>query len=75
MVTNHPELQWRAACGEAGLAVLPDFLGTLSNLIRLQDDHPMSAEIWLVTHEDLRHSPAIRVVMDFLVSCFESFRI
>lgn len=74
MVTNHPELQWRAACGEAGLAVLPDFLGTLSNLVRLQDDHPMSAEIWLVTHEDLRHSPAIRVVMDFLVGCFESFR-
>ena len=25
MVTNNPELQWRAACGEIGLAVLPDF--------------------------------------------------
>lgn len=25
MVTNHPELQWRATCGAVGLAVLPDF--------------------------------------------------
>ncbi len=75
MVTNNPELQWRAACGEIGLAVLPDFLGAISNLVRLQDDYPMSAEIWLVTHEDLRHSPAIRLVMDFLMSCFEAFKV
>ncbi len=69
MITNHPELQWRAACGEVGLAVLPDFLEGLGNLVRLPDDQPMSAEIWLVTHEDLRHSPAVRVVMDFLMGC------
>lgn len=60
---------WRS--GISGLTGL----GALSNLVRLQDDHPMSAEIWLVTHEDLRHSPAIRVVMDFLVSCFEPFKV
>ncbi len=35
----------------------------------------MSAEIWLVIHEDLRSSPAVRVVMDFLLDCFESFRV
>ena len=75
MITNHPELQWRAACGEVGLAVLPDFLGGLGNLEKLPDDQPMSAEIWLVTHEDLRHSPAVRVAIDFLVSCFESFKV
>ena len=33
----------------------------------------MSAEIWLVIHEDLRSSPAVRVVMDFLLDCFEAF--
>ena len=53
------------ACGEVGLAVLPDFLGGLGNLEKLSDDQPMS----------LRHSPAVRVAIDFLVSCFESFKV
>ncbi|MCP6547807.1 hypothetical protein NL497_28945, partial [Klebsiella pneumoniae] len=57
MVTNHPELQWRATCGAVGLAVLPDFLGQQGHLVKLPDDDPMSAEIWLVIHEDLRSSP------------------
>lgn len=75
MVTNHPELQWRAACGGVGLAVLPDFLGQQGNLIKLPDNDPMSAEIWLVIHEDLRSSTVVRVVMDFLLNCFEPFRV
>ncbi|EMY8120831.1 LysR family transcriptional regulator [Acinetobacter baumannii] len=75
MVTNHPELQWRATCGAVGLAVLPDFLGQQGHLVKLPDDDPMSAEIWLVIHEDLRSSPAVRVVMDFLLDCFEPFRV
>ncbi|HAV5740401.1 TPA: LysR family transcriptional regulator, partial [Acinetobacter baumannii] len=45
------------------------------HLVKLPDDDPMSAEIWLVIHEDLRSSPAVRVVMDFLLDCFEPFRV
>ncbi len=75
MVTNHPELQWRDTCGAVGLAVLPDFLGQQGHLVKLPYDDPMSAEIWLVIHEDLRSSPSVRVVMDFLLDCFEHFRV
>lgn len=73
LVTNTPDLQWGAVCAGIGVAVLPDFMGQKGGLVRLPVDQlKMEREIWLITHEDLRHSPAVRVVMDFLIDCFSS---
>ncbi|XHR98820.1 LysR family transcriptional regulator [Sphingomonas sp. DBB INV C78] len=51
-----------------GLAVLPCFMAEGEpDLVRCLD--PMPGEmrgLWLLTHERLRHTPRVRVVMDFL---------
>ena len=52
----------------AGLAVLPSFVADRDpDLVRCLE--PMAtddAELWLLTHERLRHTPRVRAVMDFL---------
>ena len=52
----------------AGLAVLPSFVADRDpDLVRCLD--PIAgddAELWLLTHERLRHTPRVRAVMDFL---------
>ena len=57
----------RAGVGFAGL---PCFLGERdSDLVRIDQDIPQFArDIWLVAHRDLRNTPAVRAVMDFVVS-------
>ncbi|HEX8527952.1 LysR family transcriptional regulator [Allosphingosinicella sp.] len=52
----------------AGLAVLPSFIADRDpDLVRClppaRSDH---SELWILTHERLRHTPRIRAVMDFL---------
>ncbi|MGZ5201364.1 MAG: LysR family transcriptional regulator [Telluria sp.] len=53
----------------AGVAGLPNFLAdTDPNLQRLAyDGEPFSLDIWMAVHRDLRRSPQVRAVMDFLV--------
>ncbi len=60
--------QLGAARAGAGVAGLPCFLGDHEpGLTRLAHDGAMfSREIWLVVHRDLRHSAAVRAVMDFV---------
>jgi DNA-binding transcriptional LysR family regulator len=52
----------------AGLAVLPSFVADNDpDLVRCLE--PMAGDdavLWLLTHERLRHTPRVRVVMDFL---------
>jgi DNA-binding transcriptional LysR family regulator len=52
----------------AGLAVLPSFVADREpDLVRcLEPITGDDAELWLLTHERLRHTPRIRAVMDFL---------
>lgn len=58
-----------AARAGAGVAGLPDFLAEADP--RLQrvpyDGEPFSRDIWMAVHRDLRRSPPIRAVMDFLI--------
>jgi DNA-binding transcriptional LysR family regulator len=58
-----------AARAGAGVAGLPDFLAdTDAKLQRLTyGGEPFSRDIWMAVHRDLRRSPQIRAVMDFLV--------
>jgi DNA-binding transcriptional LysR family regulator len=50
-----------------GLAVLPDFLATGADLVRvLAPDQVFSDGVWLVIHADLAASSRVRAVADFL---------
>ncbi|NQV84393.1 MAG: LysR family transcriptional regulator [Rhodospirillales bacterium] len=53
-----------------GVAPLPCFMGdTEPNLKRLFPPDPkMGSELWLLTHEDLRHTARIRAFMDFMAT-------
>jgi DNA-binding transcriptional LysR family regulator len=55
----------RAGVGVAGL---PCFLGERDpDLVRIEDDVPsFTRDIWLVVHRDLRNTPPMRAVMDFV---------
>lgn len=60
-----------AAAAEAGmgLACLPRFLGDASRLIRLDTPSaPPARELWMGVHNDIRHTPRIRAVTDFLAA-------
>jgi DNA-binding transcriptional LysR family regulator len=58
-----------AARAGAGVAGLPDFLAdTDPKLQRLPcEGEPFSRDIWMAVHQDLRGSPQVRAVMDFLL--------
>jgi DNA-binding transcriptional LysR family regulator len=60
--------QQEAARAGLGAVVLPRFMGDADQaLVRLPTaSTPPTRDIWLVTYPDLRRSPAIRLVMDFL---------
>jgi DNA-binding transcriptional LysR family regulator len=58
-----------AARAGAGVAGLPDFLADADpKLQRLScEGEPFSRDIWMAVHQDLRGSPQVRAVMDFLL--------
>ena len=61
--------QARAAEAGAGLVVLPRCLGdVMPSLRRLDPPSPPSREVWLGYHQDMRQTPRIRVLVDFLVN-------
>ena len=66
-----------AALAGLGLALLPCYLGDpASGLRRLTPKtlaEPRSA-LWLLTHDDLKHTARIRATLDFLVKAFASQR-
>lgn len=53
-----------------GIGHLPCFIGDARRgLVRLSAPNPdFSADLWLLTHPDLRHSPRVRVFLDFLAA-------
>lgn len=67
---NHIGEHLIAARAGVGVAGLPCFLGERDHdLIRIYEDvPPFARDIWLVVHRDLRKTPAVRAVMDFIVS-------
>ena len=55
---------------EAGIGIgfLPCFIADRRpGLVRLSDPDPeLAADLWLLTHPDLRHSPRVRVFLDYM---------
>lgn len=57
-----------AARDGAGLAVLPRYLGDAEPALRLVPmPSPPTERVWLTVHQDLKDTPRIRVLLDFLV--------
>lgn len=54
----------------AGIGHLPCFIADQKQgLVRLAPPEPgFAADLWLLTHPDLRHSPRVRVFLDFLAA-------
>lgn len=63
--------QQAAARAGTGAAALPDFMGDDDpGLVGLPaEPPPPERDLWLIAYPDLRRSPAVRAVMDFLVDC------
>ncbi|PAQ08331.1 LysR family transcriptional regulator [Mesorhizobium temperatum] len=61
------EFQLAAVKAGGGVALLPDFLAANQNLTRLPlPGGPLTRELWLVVHTDIKDVPLIRAVMDGL---------
>jgi DNA-binding transcriptional LysR family regulator len=69
--TNDLETQVAAARSGLGIAALPHYLGDRDPGLQrhVVTGKSISREIWLAVHRDLRQVPAVRAVMEFLVSC------
>ncbi|RCW28089.1 DNA-binding transcriptional LysR family regulator [Ciceribacter lividus] len=67
--SNDAASQAAAAASGAGVALLPEYVARMhTSLVRLPSRLQTPArELWLVVHEDLRHTPRIRAVLDWLV--------
>ena len=72
--TNDLETQIAAARSGLGIAALPHYLGDRdAGLQRHEVPHkPVSRDVWLLVHRDLRQVPPVRAVMEFLVNCLKS---
>ena len=64
------EFQLAAACAGGGIAMLPNFmLAGVDDLVEaIPQRQPMTRELWLVVHADIRNVQIIRVVMEALKS-------
>jgi len=69
--TNDLETQIAAARSGLGVAALPHYLGEGDPRLQRHDvpGRPVSRDVWLLVHRDLRQVPPVRAVMEFLVSC------
>lgn len=56
-----------------GVTILPCITGErASDLVRLGDAAVMTGDLWLLTHPDLKRSPRVRALMDFVVGLVEA---
>jgi len=71
--TNSREGQLRSVLAGLGIACLPRFVGDGKGLVLLTapGDEPRR-QIWIGVHQDTRHTPRIRVVLDHLHAVFAS---
>ena len=75
LTSNDLRIQAAAAVGDAGVVLLPDFLGREYGLQRVDDQGPaVDIPIWIAYHADLRGTARIRVVLDFLIDCLSHAR-
>ncbi len=67
--TNSRAAQLAAVVQGLGIGCLGRYLADQAGLVRLDvADRPPSRELWMAVHNDIRHTPRIRAVTDFLAS-------
>ncbi|NYE62047.1 DNA-binding transcriptional LysR family regulator [Duganella sp. 1224] len=67
LATSSLPTQIAAVCAGVGLAIVPDFLATAPELVRVVPaERVFSNGVWLVTHADLSASARVRAVSAFL---------
>jgi DNA-binding transcriptional LysR family regulator len=73
---NHISEHLIAVRAGVGVAGLPCFIGDRDHdLVRIGEDVPLFArDIWLLVHRDLRRTPAVRAVMDFVAAVISEHR-
>jgi len=73
---NHISEHLIAARAGVGVAGLPRFIGERDgDLVRIDEEAPPFArDIWLLVHRDLRRSPPVRAVMDFVAAVISEHR-
>lgn len=73
---NHISEHLIAVRAGVGVVGLPCFLGDRDpDLVRIYEDVPsFSRDIWIVVHRDLRKTPAVRAVMDFVAAVVSEHR-
>jgi DNA-binding transcriptional LysR family regulator len=65
----------RAAQAGLGLAALPCYLGDGAGLARVQGPvAAMDTSLWILTHNDLRHTARVRAFMEFAAAAFRRRR-
>ena len=71
--TNDLETQAAAARSGLGIAALPHYLGDGDPRLErhVVTQRPVSRDVWLAVHRDLRQVPAVRAVMEFLAGCLK----
>jgi DNA-binding transcriptional LysR family regulator len=62
----------RSIVAGLGIGEIPVYMGERDGLVRLWPERtrPVPYDVWLVTHEDLRHTARVRVVIDEIVAVF-----
>jgi DNA-binding transcriptional LysR family regulator len=65
------EFQAAAACAGGGVVMLPDFaVERMEGLHRIDSGAPLTREIWLVVHSEIKDVPAVRAVVETLKQAF-----
>jgi DNA-binding transcriptional LysR family regulator len=74
--TNDLESQLAAVRAGVGVACVPSFLARRHpELVRVPlRARPITREVWLAVHDDLRGAPSVRAVIDFLVEATAELR-
>ncbi|MDH3769175.1 MAG: substrate-binding domain-containing protein [Gammaproteobacteria bacterium] len=70
IITESHLVHWELVKHGAGVGVMPEELGDSEPLVEraLPDLDPLTGEIWLVAHRELKTSRRVRRVFDFLAS-------
>ncbi|MEO6013350.1 MAG: LysR family transcriptional regulator [Devosia sp.] len=72
--SNDLTLQCAAVRAGMGVAALPIFLAQANGFRQVRDELWMSREIWLTYHHDLKASPGVAAVTEFLIACLPASR-
>lgn len=65
------EFQAAAALTGGGVVILPDFaVEGMEGLQRIDSGPPLTREIWLVVHSEIKDVPAVRAVVEALKQAF-----